>query len=244
MGWPSASSATISPSSSAAPARRAPHRDSACTSSGNCAVLSLPSRDAIATSARFVRARGVTGDQRADAVVLQLVDEVRIGQRRVRLRRQHRLHRRHRRATWRRRPPGNRPPARRGSRSAPTDRRRSPARIALGAATSRAAERLRLGVLDDADDAPVGADEDHVQRDQRVLHPEHVRDVATRRRTASPRRGRGARGTSGRAPAPAGVIASSTLNGTLRSPVSTVTVGVRVRTVLHAEPAPPSASGL
>ncbi len=60
-GLPAPSSATISPSSTTA--RRCPraHAASAATISGNCSVLSLPSRDAIATVPAFAPfAGGVT----------------------------------------------------------------------------------------------------------------------------------------------------------------------------------------
>ena len=82
-GWPSASSATISPSSSAAPSRRfAPARQREHQLRElHGLVVAQARRDRDVASPAASR-----GDrhQRPDAVVLRLVDEVRIGQRRVR----------------------------------------------------------------------------------------------------------------------------------------------------------------
>ena len=76
----------------AAPAAARASGSSARTIDGNCAVFSLPSRDQRRTSAPRLAGRDV--DQRADAVVLRLVDAARAGQRRLGQRRQHRPHRR------------------------------------------------------------------------------------------------------------------------------------------------------
>ena len=65
--------------------RRAPTSSSAAAISGNCEVFSLPSRDQ-----RRTRPAGADLGDRADAVVLRFVDELRIVERRVGERREHR----------------------------------------------------------------------------------------------------------------------------------------------------------